>query len=163
MVRCLFSFLLIAMLISSCGNKAQKESAVKSENPGDAVKVEFASLVANPDNFIGKNIIVEGKVVHVCMETGKKLFIVGENPDVRLYIQAGETMPKFPMDLLGSTVSVEGKITKPAAATMAMQEKPMREGASKTDSAKACETEAALSGQTALADVVMEYKSHILK
>lgn len=163
MIKRLFSFLFIAMLVSSCGNKAQKESAVKSENTGDAVKVEFASLVANPDDYVGKNIIVEGKVVHVCMETGKKLFIVGGNPDVRLYIQAGETMPKFPMDLLGSTVSVEGKITKPAAATMAMQEKPMSEGAAKSDSAKACETETALSGQTALADVVMEYRNHIVK
>ena len=41
-------------------------------------RVEFASLIANPENYVGKNIIVEGKVVHVCTETGKKMFIVGE-------------------------------------------------------------------------------------
>ena len=38
----------------------------------------------------------------------KKMFIVGENPDVRLFIAAGENMPKFPMELLGSEVIVEG-------------------------------------------------------
>ena len=37
-----------------------------------ATKVEFASLIENPDNYVGKNIIVEGKVVHVCTETGKE-------------------------------------------------------------------------------------------
>ena len=76
------------------------------------VKVEFASLVENPDSYVGKNIVVEGKVVHVCTESGKKLFIVGENPDISLFIAAGENMPKFPLELLGSQVIVEGTITK---------------------------------------------------
>jgi hypothetical protein len=168
MIKRFLALIFAAAVISSCGQTGNKTADVKTaDQPAAAEKVEFAALVSNPDNFVGKNIVVEGKVVHVCMETGKKLFIVGENPDVRLYIQAGEDMPKFPMELMGSTVVVEGKITKPIAAVMTehkgmgMEGEKKAEGAAKTGAA--CETETALAGQSALADVVMEYTSHSVK
>ncbi len=165
MIRHLISILAISLIISSCGNAPKNESA-KNDTSDGVSKVEFASLVANPADFIGKEISVEGKVVHVCTMSGKKLFIVGENPDVRLYIQAGENMPKFPMELLGSTVVVDGILTKVGGMTMG-------EGAAHADgemamqhegmAADTCETESALAAQTVLADVMMDYKSHIVK
>ncbi len=166
MIRRIFSFVILAAVLSSCGNTGKKE-AVKAEGT-DAVKVEFASLVENPDNFVGKNIVVEGKVVHVCTHSGKKLFIVGENPDVRLFIAAGEDMPKFPMELLGSNVVVEGVITKPApvvaeAAPAAAAAQPASAEAKPAATDEACETEAALATQVSLKDIVMEYRSHIVK
>lgn len=154
--------LMLTAFLASCGNTPKNEAA-KTES--GAANVEFASLIGNPGEYLGKTISVEGKVVHVCTHTGKKLFIVGENPDVRLYIQAGENMPKFPMDLLGSTVVVEGTLTSaglPAGeggvnegATMAMNHDNM--------AADTCETATAMATQVALADIMMEYKSHIVK
>jgi len=164
MIRRIFSFVIIAAVISSCGNTGSKDTA-KAEGP-DAVKVEFASLVENPDNFVGKNIVVEGKVVHVCTESGKKLFIVGENPDVRLFIAAGENMPKFPLELLGSEVTVEGTITKVGGAPEMTGEKHaamMAEGSAKPMAADTCETETALAKQSSLANIIMDYKSHTVK
>jgi hypothetical protein len=171
MLRRIFSIIFIAGVISSCGNTGKKEISAKTEGSGNAVKVEFTALVSNPDAYVGKNIIIEGKVVHVCLESGKKLFITGENPDVILYIAAGENMPKFPLDLLGSQVAVEGMITKFAGSATASAEtqaisremKTPAEGEVKTVPAAKCETEAALAAQTTLADIVMEYKSHIVK
>lgn len=166
MIQRILSLVALVALMTSCSNTGKKEASA-SGNQNEAVKVEFASLVANPDDFVGKNIKVEGKVVHVCMETGKKLFIVGENPDVRLYIQAGENMPKFPMELMGSTVEVEGVITKPMAAAMTMESKEMGmkglKAEGKMEMSDSCETETALASQTALADVMMEYKTHTVK
>lgn len=165
MIKRIFSIVVIAAVISSCGNTGKKVAT--SETEGNAVKVEFASLVENPDNFVGKNIVVEGKVVHVCTESGKKLFIVGTNPDVRLFIAAGENMPKFPLDLLGSEVSVEGTITKVGGAPeMAAGEKHaamMAEAAAKSMAADTCETETALAKQSSLANIIMDYKSHTVK
>jgi len=127
-------------------------------------------LVAKPDSYVGKNIVVEGKVVHVCTESGKKLFIVGENPDIRLFISAGENMPKFPMELLGSQIVVEGTITKVGGPAMAMaesQHKGMEATAPSSNASPAkgdsCETETALAGQPSLANIIMEYKSHTVK
>ena len=167
MIRRIFSFVVIAAIISSCGNTGKKDVSSKVEGSESAVKVEFTALVENPDNFVGKNIIVEGKVVHVCTVSGKKLFIVGENPDIRLFIAAGENMPKFPMDLLGSEVTVEGMITKAGGAPeMASGEKHagmMAQGTAKPMTGDSCETETALAKQSSLANVIMDYKSHTVK
>ena len=164
MIRRLLSLVVFAAVISSCGNTVKNDA--KAGNTGDAVNVEFASLVENPTGYMGKTISVEGKVVHVCTHSGKKLFIVGENPDVRLYIQAGENMPKFPMDLLGSNVVVEGTMTKVGGIAAAGVSAPAGTEATMKQAsmvADTCETATALSAQVALADVVMEYKSHIVK
>lgn len=169
MLKRFFYLVTVAALLSSCGNTGKKEASSTTEGSEATAKVEFAALMDNPDNYVGKSIVVEGKVVHVCTHSGKKLFIVGDNPDVRLYIQAGEAMPKFPMELLGSTVVVEGTLTKPAATAMATSEMPAGEGmkagegAGNTMAKDTCETSKALAVQTSLADVVMEYKSHSVK
>jgi hypothetical protein len=166
MIRTIFSLLIIVALFSSCGNSGSKNAS------SETVKVEFASLVENPDNYLNKNIIVEGKVVHVCTMSGKKLFIVGENPDIRLFIAAGEDMPKFPMELLGSNVVVEGLITKVGGAPEmgsgekhpgGMEVAQAVEGAVKPAAGDSCETETALAKQSSLANIVMEYKSHSVK
>jgi len=167
MIRRIFSFAILAVIISSCGNSGNKNVTSKAEGPEIGVKVEFASLVANPDTYVGKNIVVEGKVVHVCTVSGKKLFIVGDDPDVRLFISAGENMPKFPMELLGSQVVVEGTITKVGGQATAMAETQSKnmegKGSSKPASGDSCETETALAAQPSLANIIMEYKSHTVK
>jgi RecJ-like exonuclease len=169
MIKRIFSFVVIAAIISSCGNSGSKEASSKAAESTGPVKVEFASLAANPAEYVGKNVIVEGKVVHVCTESGKKLFIVGENPDITLYIAAGENMPKFPMELLGTTVSVEGSIKMKGSTTaMEASEKPaamLAEGGAKPMKmgGDTCVTEKALAKQSTLADVIMDYKSHTVK
>jgi hypothetical protein len=173
MIRRIFLFSIIALIISSCGNTGKKEVSSKAEGSSEAVKVEFASLISDPSAYVGKNISVEGKVVHVCTHSGKKLFITGENPDVRLYVQAGEEMPKFPMELLGSEVVVEGKITQLAAAGMAMEGgmhsgeglhagegMSSGEGVAKVAGADTCETAKAMAAQPVLADLMMIYNKH---
>jgi hypothetical protein len=154
MLKKIISLSVIAMLVLSCGNKGKKE-VPQSAGGTESIKVEFASLLANPSEYVGKNISVEGKVVHVCTQSGKKIFITGENPDVRLYVQAGEEMPKFPMELLGSEIVVEGTLTQPVAVAMTGVE-----GMAKTVGADTCETAKALAAQPVLSDLMMVYNKH---
>lgn len=171
MLRSLLSIAVLSVLLSSCGNRVSKDAVLKNEESVVTARVEFDSLIANPDNYIGKTISIEGKVVHVCTETGKKMFITGHNPDVRLYVAAGDKISKFPMELLGSEITVEGLITKaPGVANNEpeMKEggmKEMREGQNHTGSlsSDSCETEKAISGQLSLADIRMVYNSHTVK
>ena len=165
MISRLFSIVVISAILVSCGSKGKKDVASKSEEAEKGTKVEFASLIANPENYVGKNIIVEGKVVHVCTQTGKKMFIVGENPDVRLFIAAGEDISKFPMELLGSEVIVEGLITRVGGTVVASNEPAAKEmGSAKSPEGEIkkenCETETALAAQPSLSNIKMEYKSH---
>jgi hypothetical protein len=175
MIKRVFLFPIIALIISSCGNTGKKEVSSKSDGSPEAVKVEFATLISDPSVYIGKNISVEGKVVHVCTMSGKKLFITGENPDVRLYVQAGEEMPKFPMELLGSEIVVEGTLTQVPATGMA-EEGAMNsgegmkesegmnagEGMAKAAGTDTCVTEKALASQPVLSDLMMIYNKHTL-
>jgi hypothetical protein len=173
MVKRFFPILVAALILASCGSKSGKEVSKANE---EAVKVEFASLVANPSDYVDKDISVEGKVVHVCMHTGKKMFIVGEDPDIRLFISAGENAPKFPTELVGSQITVEGHIEKvitadkPAEGAMTAS----LEAAASSDTAKKsetsavgtpateeeCATEAAVARQSSLADLMMVYNKH---
>jgi len=165
MIRKLFPFVIAALLISSCGNKSGKETSSANEK---AVQVEFASLIASPADYVDKNIEVKGKVVHVCTKSGKKMFVVGDNPDVMLFVSAGENISKFPMELLGSTITVEGRITRVVTADKPAEEKmvaSLETAASVDSTAKAtpeCETEAALAQQTSLSDLMMIYDKHTL-
>ena len=168
MMRKIFLLSAIALLVMSCGNNARKDVSQTGSESG-AVKVEFASLISDPSGYVGKNISVEGKVVHVCTHSGKKLFITGDNPDVRLYIQAGEEMPKFPMELLGSEIVVEGTLTQPVSAATTMggmagmhegEGMKAAEGAAATVGADTCETAKALASQPVLADLMMIYSKH---
>lgn len=178
MTKKIFAFIIAALIVASCGNKSNKTVSENTPGTDPAVNIQFASLVENPGNYVDKNIIVEGKVVHVCPHTGKKMYIVGENPDIMLYVSAGDNSPKFPMELLGSKITVEGRIAQAVTA-----DKPAEEGmnpgiaaaacagsntlsgmACCADSTKMkaaeCETEAALSKQPALADLMMIYNKH---
>jgi hypothetical protein len=166
MVKKIISLSIIALFVLSCGNK-DKKGVPLSGSGSETVKVEFASLISDPMAYVGKNISVEGKVVHVCTHSGKKLFITGENPDVRLYVQAGEEMPKFPMELLGSEIVVEGTLTQPVVAAMTEGEGTPQgdgmkegEGMAKIAGADTCETSKALASQPVLSDLMMVYNKH---
>lgn len=151
---------MIAALLVSCGNttedKTTAEGKTSEEQPATKAEVTFANLTENPDNYTGKEITVEGKVVHVCMHSGKKMYIVGEDPDIRLFISAGEDVPKFPTELLGSEIKVTGILEKLETGGAMEKEADSEEG-------EACETEEAIAKQPVLADMVLNYETHIEK
>jgi hypothetical protein len=155
MIRKIFGMALLSLLVISCGTGNDK-SADKSAASEEAVAaIEFAQLTADPASYTGKEIAVSGKVVHVCAHSGKKMFIVGDDPDIRLFITVGEELPKVPMELLGSEVVVTGKLT--------VAEKGEMGGPGEEAAGEACETEEALAAQPVLAEYVLHYSGHTVK
>lgn len=177
MIRKIFGFVILSVFVISCGNTGNSGKAEATVADEAAVAVEFAGLTANPAGFENKDITISGKVVHVCTHSGKKMFIVGENPDIRLFITAGDDIPKFPMELLGSEITVTGTLAMVETgekrgegegehkAEMAEAEgsENSAEAAEAAETGEACETEAALAKQPVLADYVLHYKSHEVK
>jgi len=148
----IMGLVIIAAMFAACGNTTEETAAPGADEAGLA----FASITENPDQYLDKEITVKGKVVHVCVHSGKKMYIVGEDPDIRLFVSAGEEVPKFPMDLLGSEISVTGTLEKiETGAEMGKEEAAAGE--------EDCETEAAVAAQPVLADMVLNYKDHTLK
>ena len=82
-----------------------------------AVTVDSKVTTVSPENFqefaaanIGKEVEIKGMVVHVCRHGGKKLFIIGEDPDKRVKITTSEKVNVFEPELEGSTIFVKGII-----------------------------------------------------
>jgi len=61
-------------------------------------------------NNVGKEVEIQGMVVHVCKHGGKKLFIVGEDPEKRVKITTSDKVSVFQPELEGSTIMVKGII-----------------------------------------------------
>jgi len=161
MIKKTITFAIAAALFFGCGNTGNKEAASGTEGAPEVIKVKFESLAENPDEYIGKNISVEGKVVHVCRMSGKKLFITGEDPDIRLYISAGEEVSKFPMELLGNEIVVEGTLTSVASSETKGEEGMHAEGeVMEITESDSCETEEALAVQSTMSHLMMVYNKH---
>ena len=164
--------ILIAVLFMACGNNENKS---KAENGGNGEKTEviaqlnFDNFKDNAADYMNKEVIIEGSVVHVCTHSGKKMFIVGSDPDTRLKITAGEEIPKFPIELVGSDIIVHGvlkEVTEAAAKPTEGEKadaKPAEGEKADEKSGDDCATDEATAKQSALATLVLEYVSHEVK
>ncbi|MDZ7737847.1 MAG: hypothetical protein U5K32_02015 [Bacteroidales bacterium] len=153
MMKRILGLMIIAAMFAACGNTTEEKTAASG---ADATEMSFASITEDTDQYLNKEITVTGKVVHVCMHSGKKMYIVGEDPDIRLFVSAGEEVPKFPMELMGSEITVTGTLEKiETGAEMGKEEAAAGE--------EDCETEAAIAAQPVLADMVLNYKAHTVK
>ena len=107
-------FILMATaLLWSCGgqNTAKQEQTnvqeqeVIAEAPTVVAIADFKDMA---ELLLGKEIILEGTVIHVCKHGGKKMFITADDPDVRIKITAGEESVSFDTELEGSYVKIHG-------------------------------------------------------
>ncbi len=105
---------IVAIVLVSCGGNQQTDGDKKAdENVKEAEKL----AMINPDEFdvvaekyVGKEIQMEGTIVHVCQHGGKRMFIFGEDSDNRVKITTGEGMAAFNTEWEGSDVVVIGLV-----------------------------------------------------
>ncbi len=57
MIKRIFYTVLLAAMAYSCSNSGNKVTSAEADGSTDPINVKFESLVQNPDNYVGKNII----------------------------------------------------------------------------------------------------------
>lgn len=88
--------------------EVQKEEAeVIGINP---VVIDVADFTEKAPEMIGERVIIEGSVVHVCKHGGQKMFIMDQDPDVRIKINKDDDMAAFKPEMEGNTVKVMGVV-----------------------------------------------------
>lgn len=102
MIKNLLAVVAIALLLVSCGNNANEEKPVFT--------VEQA--LAQIQDLVDSSITIEGTVVHVCKEGGGKMFLVGEDQDSKIKIEASDEVTMFEVELEGSDVIVQGVVVE---------------------------------------------------
>lgn len=95
-----------------------------------AAATDSKTVALTPENFqefavnnVGKEVEIQGMVVHVCKHGGKKLFIVGEDPEKRVKITTSDKVSVFQPELEGSTIMVKGVIEPIAEEELPEEEK----------------------------------------
>jgi hypothetical protein len=105
---------IVSFILLSAGTLfAQDKMTTAPTASADANK----AVVITPEKFqefavnnVGKEVEIQGIVVHVCKHGGKKLFVIGEDPEKRVKITASDEVTVFLPELEGSTILVNGFI-----------------------------------------------------
>ncbi len=97
---------IIALVLFSCGTKQQKENQETTTDELTAISVD--KVLSNTKDYVEKELVVEGLVNHVCSHSGKRMFILGTNPDETLRITPNEKIGVFEKGLEGNTVRIKG-------------------------------------------------------
>ena len=100
----------LLFLFSACQNSAEKtQEPVVAEVVADpAVDLDLANFDEQAGSLVGKQVILNGMIDHVCKHGGQKMFMVNQNADARVKITTGENMAAFNTELEGETLRVVG-------------------------------------------------------
>jgi hypothetical protein len=112
MFKKFYLFAIAAIFFASCNN-APKDQAAEGDEMIDEMEVVMVSpdeFNANPDAFVDMNVVIEGTAVHVCKHGGKRMFIIGTDPENRIQIKAGDAIASFDETLEGSDVVITGVV-----------------------------------------------------
>ncbi len=105
MTKKLFVFAALAIIFAACN------TATSDQNQSTELAVitceEFST---SPDKYVGQEVMIEGTAVHVCAHGGKRMFIIGEDPDERIKITTGDEIEAFDVEMEGSDVSIIGVV-----------------------------------------------------
>jgi hypothetical protein len=108
MIKNLLGILALAGVMFSCGNKDQKKEEKETCCDKDKVTVTVDKVMENMTSYVDKDIVIVGTVNHVCSHGGKRMFIMGEDPDVAIKITPNDEIGVFEKELEGSHVMVTG-------------------------------------------------------
>jgi hypothetical protein len=136
MTKKIFALMVLLVFVLACADKKAEDKTAKEEVKKEVVKAEAVTPVAVADfeqkaeGLVEKKVSISGTVVHVCEHSGKNIFIVNENPEVKVKIVAGKNIAKFEQELNGTDVEFIGVVKefKIDEAYLADWEKKLKEG-----------------------------------
>ena len=82
-----------------------------SANAAGTQIVSVDSVQKNPERYFDKTIAVQGRVIHTCKVSGKKMFLAGSDQENLIRINAGDNISRFDESLQGEIVIAKGVLT----------------------------------------------------
>ncbi len=101
-------FMALVVLSAACQTKTKTNNAEQNEAATQSLVVE--QLLANAETMVDTEITVQGHVTHTCKHSGKRCFIVGDNPELSIRVEAGGQIKGFNRELVGNTIAVTGAL-----------------------------------------------------
>jgi len=107
MTKKLFVLAALALMFAACNSSSTDQQQANAEEIAMITPEEFST---SPDDYVGKEVLIEGTAVHICKHGGKRMFIVGEDPDERIKITAGDDIAAFDVEMEGSDIAIIGVV-----------------------------------------------------
>jgi hypothetical protein len=76
-----------------------------------AIVVSVDSVQKNPEKYFDKTIALQGRVIHTCKVSGKKMFLAGSDEQNLIRVNAGDNISRFDESLQGEIVIAKGVLT----------------------------------------------------
>jgi len=107
MFKNLFLLSIAMIILFGCGSSSDMKNDQVAEQ--EIIMLTIEQFNDNPDEYVGKQIVIEGTVMHVCKHSGKRMFIAGgEELEERLQIKSSDEISAFDVSYEGSDVLVTG-------------------------------------------------------
>jgi len=107
-----------------CGVTGSASCAGCPEAKGaQTLVVSVDSVQKNPEKYFDKTIALQGRVIHTCKVSGKKMFLAGSDDQNLIRINAGDNISRFDESLQGEIVIARGVLTPIAEVAVVDKEK----------------------------------------
>lgn len=73
-------------------------------------KTNISEILSQPDQYVGKKVLVEGLIVNVCEKRGCWMEIASDKEFESIRIKVEDGVIVFPMEVKGETAVVEGEV-----------------------------------------------------
>jgi hypothetical protein len=104
--------LLVVLLISfsACNNASKPTKAAETQTTEQAqLKVVLVDdILDKGPSLVDQEIEVVGNVTHTCKHSGKRCFLVGDNENFSMRVEAGGKINGFNRELIGNKLKVRG-------------------------------------------------------
>ena len=105
--RIIISLLLVALLNTPA-------FASNVETFGEKLTIseitKISEILAAPEQFVGKKVLVKGMVVDVCAKRGCWMYLASDKPFEKIQIKVLDGVIVFPMSARGKNALVEGEV-----------------------------------------------------
>ncbi len=101
------SAILTALTLTAAGQTLGKGVTLKTATP-------VKTILADPDKYLGKDVMVEGEITKVCQMAGCWIMLKDSSSADAIMVKVPDGVIVFPKDGAGKKVAVQGKLEKVA-------------------------------------------------
>lgn len=110
MKRLILFMISVVFLVFYCSENTAFDTGIYGEALTLSEVTNVSTILANPEEFVGKKVLIEGAVLEVCQMKGCWIDVAGDMEGTRLKAQAEDDVIVFPQTSIGKTFLVEGEI-----------------------------------------------------
>ncbi len=98
--------------ITGCAGQSKScAGCPEAAKEAKALVISVDSVQKNPEKYFDKTIALQGRVIHTCKVSGKKMFLAGSDDQNLIRINAGDNISRFDESLQGEIVIAKGVLT----------------------------------------------------